>query len=113
LINDLADLIVELVKRKAKGVYNVAGRDRLSKYSFAEQLAQTFDHSTANIIRSRASKQQPDIARPDDLSLAYGKLERLIERPVPTVTEGLARLRLLEEVGWPEQLRKAVGGVQV
>jgi len=112
LINDLADLIVELVKRKAKGVYNVAGRDRLSKYSFAEQLAETFDHSTAKIIRSRASDQQLDIARPGDLSLAYGKLETLIERPVPTVVEGLVRLRLLEEKGWPEKLRKAIGGVK-
>jgi len=112
LINDLTDLIIELVRRRATGVYNLAGRDRLSKYSFAEQLAQTFGHSTANIIRSRASEQRTGAARPDDLSLAYGKLESLIERPVPTVAEGLAKLRALEEEGWPAQLRKSVGGVK-
>ena len=112
LINDLVELIIEMVERQATGVYNIAGRDRLSKYSFAERLAQTFGYGTENIDQTFASEQQTDVVRPSDLSMNCSKLERLIGRPVPTVDEGLARLRLLENEGRPKQLRKAARGVE-
>ena len=106
-INDLAELIVEMIGRRATGIYNIAGRDRLSKYSFALQLAETFGYRTENIDQKRASEQQTVVVRPDDLSISCDKLERLIGRPVPTVAEGLSKLWVLGKDGWPEKLRRA------
>jgi dTDP-4-dehydrorhamnose reductase len=73
-------------------------------------LAQTFGYGTANISQALASENQTNVPRPDDLSLDYEKLEILLGKPVPAVADGLARLRSLEEAGWPEKLRNAVGG---
>lgn len=48
--------------------------------------------------------------RPRDLSLASDKAVARLGCPLPSLMEGLARLRLLEEAGWPAQLAAAVGG---
>jgi len=110
LANDLVALVLALLDAGAEGVYHVGGRDRVSKYEFALQLAEAFD-CAPDSIRPVEMKAKPLRApRPQDLSLASDKAAVRLGHPMPGLREALERLRLLGEAGWPAQLAAAVGG---
>lgn len=107
LINDLVDLLLELVQRGIRGVIHAAGSERVSKHDFAIQLAQVFG-CVAGQIRPISVDAFPFTAkRPKDMSLSTAKVSRLLGRPMPTVIEGLTRLKRLEEKGWTIQMSHA------
>ena len=43
LVEPLVDTVHELVQRKASGIFNVVGDDRISKYDFGLKLAREFN----------------------------------------------------------------------
>lgn len=112
LANDLVALVLALVDTGAEGVYHVGGRDRVSKYEFALRLAEAFDCAPDSIQPIEMEAKPLGAPRPRDLSLASDKAAARLARPMPGLGDGLERLRLLEEAGWPAQLAAAVGGPQ-
>lgn len=109
LANDLVTLILDLIDTGAEGVYHVVGRDRLSKYEFAIELAEIFGCAPDPIRAVRMDAKPLRAVRPRDLSLASDKAAARLGHPMPGVRESLKRLRLLEEAGWPGLLAAAVG----
>jgi dTDP-4-dehydrorhamnose reductase len=108
LINDLVELILGLVGRGAKGIFHVTGGDRLSKYDFAIKLAEVFNYPKDK-IRAISVETFPFKAhRPKDMSLSSEKAEKYLGMHMPTVAEGLERLRCLESEGLREALAKAI-----
>jgi len=108
LINGLVDLVLELIARGATGIFHVAGGERLSKYSFALQVAEVFGYPK-NGIRAISFEDFPFKARrPKDMSLSSRKAESVLQVRMPTVAEGLERLHRLRGKGWQEALQKAI-----
>lgn len=107
LMNDLAEIILELVAAGACGLYHVAGGERLSKYDFARRIADVFSLSPTRIQPTSVEEVRLQAARPKDMSLRTDKVARFLGRQMPTANEGLKRLRWLRENGWPH----AVDGV--
>jgi len=96
------------VHHQARGIYHVAGRERISKYQFAQSLAHVFDYP-ADCLEVSTLAAHPLLAqRPHDMSLSVSKVSRELNRMMPDVNEGLRRLKRLGEQGWRRQLAKAV-----
>ncbi len=100
LINDLGEIILELVADTASGLYHVAGQERLSKYDFASRIAEVFSIPDPRIQPISVEEMSLRAVRPKDMSLRTDKVARFLGRQMPMVSEGLARLRWLEETGW-------------
>ena len=112
LINDLIDSVLALLDRRATGVYNVAGRERLSKLAFALELAKIFGLDTLKIHDVSVDSVSFRARRPQDMSLSTEKAARLLGAPLPNVVQGLNRLQALERAGWPTVIAGALGTVQ-
>lgn len=93
LIEELAHTVMELVEKKASGIFNVVGNERLSKYDFGKRVAEVFELD-ASLIRPDQFAQRKDlVARPFDLSLSNQKTSKLLNRKFAGVTEGIQRLK--------------------
>lgn len=108
LVNDLADALFTLVERDARGVLHVAGGERVSKYEFAVRAADVFTLSPRAVRAVTADTVTLRAARPRDMSLSCRRAEAALGRALPTVREGLARLKALREAGWPATLEAAI-----
>ena len=108
LINDLIDVMTELLGRGATGIFHVGGSERLTKYDFALQIAEVFDHPR-DAIRAISVQNFPFRAkRPRDMSLSSGKAEQYLGIEMPAVKEGLHRLKKLEMEGRRAAVEKAM-----
>jgi len=110
LINDLVDLIPPLVDCDAAGVFNLAGRDRVSRYDFALNLAETFQHSKDGIRAISLEDLPLKARRAKDMSVSSEKAERFLGTRMPHLEDGLSRLKQLAFEGLPAALEDAVRG---
>ncbi|TRZ99022.1 MAG: SDR family oxidoreductase [Nitrospiraceae bacterium] len=109
LINDLVDVIEELIQCKESGIFNVASRDRISKFEFGMRLEKLFGRSPGAVLEPVSVGMIEGLAhRPLDMSLNTQKVARLLGKPMPTVEAGLKRLKELELQGWPELAYKSL-----
>ena len=110
LVNDLIDLIVKLVDSDATGTINLGGADRVSKYEFALELAQRFDYPTEKINPVSMDTFDFKATRPKDMSLRSSKAESILNKPMPSLTTSLIRLKELRFGHWHETLELAIAG---
>lgn len=108
LINDLVELIIQLFQAKETGIYHVAGRDRMSKYDYAIEMARVFGLPADNIRKTSLNDFQFKAQRPTDMSLSSEKMEKCLGVKMPTVVEGLEKLKRLGETGWAQSLEQAI-----
>ena len=82
-----------LMERKANGIFNIGGKDAISRYEFAKLLAETFEMNGAK-IKSVSQKDIPGMAesRPANLTLDLGKIKALGFK-VRGVAEELGEIR--------------------
>ena len=111
LINDLVEAMTELIVRDTVGIFHIAGGDRLSKYTFAKQLAKVFNYPQEG-IRDISVEDFPFRAkRPKDMSLSSKKTEQHLGVRMPPVKDSLIRLRELEARGYRARVEDAVNTV--
>jgi dTDP-4-dehydrorhamnose reductase len=111
LINDLSDLILTLAARGATGTYHVAGGERVTKFEFAVQMAETFGAREPDIRQASVAGFPFRAVRPRDMSLNCREIEELMGIRMPGVRQGLERLRALRAEGWGRAVRAAAGEV--
>ncbi len=80
LVDDLIEDILDLVRKDARGVFNVVGNQTVTKYSFGKLLLQRFRLNDLNIEKDYLSKRTGLVPRPLDMSLSREKLNRIIGR---------------------------------
>jgi dTDP-4-dehydrorhamnose reductase len=105
LINDLVAAIFELIEMKAplNETILVAGPELLSRYEFAQRLAQTFGLPEAN-IRSTPFDSTPQAAfTPKRLRLDTSKAARILKTPMRGIDDGLRAMVALAEEGYRER----------
>ncbi len=105
LANDLADALGRLVERPTPGIFHVAGRERCSRYEFACAVATAFGHDPSAVRTGRLAEASLTAPRPPDASLDVSKYERTFGVTLPTLVEGLARLRCLRDAGYPARVK--------
>lgn len=90
-VEDLAELILELVPRDAKGTFHVAARDSCTKYEFAHRLGRALHLATSQIMPILLQDAGFRAKRPRDTSLCVGKCEGFLGREMPAVQDGIDR----------------------
>lgn len=97
LNTNLAQMVLEAADLRLRGIYNLAGATRVSRYDYALELARVFDLDSNLIVPSRMADLKWDARRPIDSSLDTAKAKReLAEKPLP-LNEALGALK--SEVG--------------
>lgn len=91
-VQDLSEVILALLKTDLCGVYHVASSDACTKYDFICKFAEIFQYKQANIVKSPVASFNFPASRPLNTSLDASKLATDLNRPMPTILEGLESL---------------------
>ena len=94
LVDNLAQIIIEAVQKDLQGLYHASGNERISRYEFARQIAETFHLSPRLIKPIKMSQLTAWIAkRPKDSSLNTDKIQKQLKTKPLNITDGLNRMK--------------------
>ncbi len=99
LANDLAGWLWHLLDSGLGGIFNLGGRTCLSKYEFGVKLAQAFGLDESLIQPAAVADGALGAARTRALCLDSSRIERVLESPLPTIDEGMGRLKAMAADG--------------
>ena len=93
LVNNLAEIILELIQKDTNGIYHTAGDSALNRYEMAIKCAEVFDMDKS-LISSIENLEQTAI-RPKNAGLDISKLKSLIgsDLSVYNLEDGLKYMR--------------------
>jgi dTDP-4-dehydrorhamnose reductase len=89
-VGDLVERVRALVLHGARGLFHVAGRDRVSKFEFGQRLADAAGLSLVHARRGSIETAGLAADRPRDMSIASSRLGELVLSP-PGCADGLQR----------------------
>jgi hypothetical protein len=99
LIEELANIVMQLLSHNANGIFNVVGNERISKLEFGIKLARRFGLDTGLIGSVSFSDRKDLIKRPTDLSLSNQKTISLLNKTFGNIDENINRLYEQEKNG--------------
>ncbi len=102
----LAQATHDLIALKAKGIFNIVGGQRLSKFNFGLKLAKEFDLNENLIKATQISKQSLLVKRPLDMSLSNKKAVGFLGRDFGTIDDHISRLEQQQKNGMAMELGK-------
>ncbi|MDJ0895358.1 MAG: SDR family oxidoreductase [Alphaproteobacteria bacterium] len=91
-ISTLASIIGECAAKRVMGVYNAGCRAGASKADFARAVCGRLGLSTESARCGRSSEVPLRAPRPADLRMESSRLEAVLGKPLPTLTEEIAKL---------------------
>ncbi len=110
LVNDLSHILFAMMDWGLHGLFHVAGRDSLSKFSFALKVAEVFDLDPG-LVRPGLSGQSPLVAkRAQKNSLNPHRVEQILGMDMPGVDDGLRRFRHFRDSGFLAGFKGLAGG---
>ena len=90
---NLAEIAIEVAEKNLQGLYHASGRERISRYEFAKQIARTFNLNADLVKPVKMSQLTAWIAkRPKDSSLNTGKIQKQLKTKPLNITEGLNKM---------------------
>ena len=104
LVERVVTIVHSLVKKRAKGVFNVVGSERLSKFEFGLRVADVFGLNKDLIERGAIARMPELVRRPKDMSLSCEKVVDALNEEVGSVDEHLRRLNEQEINGHAKEL---------
>lgn len=105
LVNHLAELLLRVLGAGLSGIYHIASRDSITKYELGVRLAQAFELDSSLIKPAKSEDAGLRAARPKDLSLQVGRIERDLKVTMPGTRDDVADFRALELGGYRERLK--------
>lgn len=88
--DNFAEILLEMVKKDLRGVYHVAGSERISRYEFALKIAETFSLDVNLVKPIKMSELMVWVAkRPKDSSLCIDTIRKRLKTRLLNVQEGL------------------------
>jgi dTDP-4-dehydrorhamnose reductase len=94
LNTNLAEMTLEVAERRLTGTYHTCGATRVSRFEFAQLIAQTFDLDKSLIDPARSSDFNWPAKRPTDSSLDTSKAQQILQKKPLEINEALKRLKL-------------------
>jgi len=105
LVEPFVYTVHELVNKKAKGIFNVVGDDRISKYDFGLRLAKEFNLDNGLIDEGKIIDKPSLVNRPHDMSLSNQKVSNYLGRKMGGLDEHISKLRVQEVYGLAKELQ--------
>jgi len=97
LADNLAEVILRIVRIDATGLYHIAGSERISRYGFAMQTAEVFGLDRSLITPVKMQDFNVWVAkRPRDSSLSVDKAKHELNVSLLDVREGLRNMRRIK-----------------
>ncbi len=94
LNSNLADMTLEVAERKLTGIFHLCGATRVSRFEFAELIAEQFGLDESLIEPVESSQFSWPAKRPMDSSLDTSKAQQVLENKPLEIGEALKRLQL-------------------
>ena len=94
-IQKLISAIYDLVKLDACGIYNVVGKQRVSKFEFGQKIAKIFDFDESLIVPVSMNCLKTEAPRPRDMSLCTHKLFGKVGYDLGSVDDNITSLKEL------------------
>lgn len=106
LVNTLADIMLAMLGRGARGLYHVASDRALSKYEFALAVAGVFGFPSESIVPTvlGTALKAP---RPRNTALDASRVHRELGVVLPAVVGDVRRFRWLRDTGYVDRLKAA------
>jgi dTDP-4-dehydrorhamnose reductase len=101
-VNDLANLIINMIRKDLNGLYHVVSSECISKYDFGVRLARMFALDPTLITPSSVTKAGLVAARSPKLTLKSDKLAKALGETIPDLTHGLSRFHTQYTNGYRE-----------
>jgi dTDP-4-dehydrorhamnose reductase len=89
----MAEMIMEILEKRTKGIFHLAGATRLSRYEFAGHLAETFNLNSKYIVPIQSRQFKSVAKRPRDSSLNIKKAEQTLTSKPLEIHEALEKMR--------------------
>tara|TARA_B100000989_G_scaffold129297_1_gene96053 strand:+ start:231 stop:2297 length:2067 start_codon:yes stop_codon:yes gene_type:complete len=93
-VEELKNQIFKLIKLNAKGIFNVASNERISKYNFGCQIAKIFGYSEELVFKASINNYKNLTKRPREMSLSNHKLNTFTGGTVPSIEKQLEKLKI-------------------
>ena len=105
LIDPLVHNVHELVQKGAKGIFNMVGDDRISKYDFGLKLAREFNLDNSLIKDGKIIDKPSLVNRPDDMSLSNKKVSNYLGKKMGGLDQHILKLKAQEANGLAQELQ--------
>lgn len=109
LVNDLAEIILQMMEKRLSGIYHVAASESCSKFEFARQVAGIFGFNMDLIQPVSVNDSMLHAPRPKNTTLNTSKISKVLNRPMPTPTDGILRMKSLFALKIVDRLRSIIG----
>ena len=104
LVNDLADLLLEMAQKGLSGIYHTVSSECISKYDFGMAIARQFGLDGSLISPTSWKEGGLTARRSPNLTLSTEKLAAALGRPLPGIQTGIQRFHELFTAGYPERI---------
>ncbi len=105
LIDPLVHNVHELVQKGAKGIFNMVGDDRISKYDFGLKLAREFNLDNSLIKDGKIIDKPSLVNRPHDMSLSNKKVSNYLGKKMGGLDQHILKLKAQEMSGLSQELQ--------
>lgn len=105
LVNDLADLLLEMLASQLAGIYHIGASQACSKYEFALSIADVFSLDRDLICATSIEDSRLQAARAKNTSLQTRKIVHAMNGPMPDIMMGLHRFKALLDSGYATKLK--------
>ena len=105
-VGDLADTLVDMLKKSLSGVYHVVGSRAITKYDFGRAIAEQFGFDAGLINPISVSDAGLAAKRSQNLRLSINKLSTALGREIPDFSTGLVKFYTQYQQGYPQKIRR-------
>ena len=85
----LIDLLNKLIIKNSKGIFNIVGNERISKYMFGMLISEFLEIKNPNIIKDSIQNAKLKAKRCEDLSLSNNKIKKTLNIKIPNLKRQL------------------------
>lgn len=85
----LIDLLKKLITKNSKGIFNLVGDERISKYQFGNLIANILNIKKPNILKESIDHAKLKAKRCKDLSLSNFKIKKILKLKIPSLKDQL------------------------
>jgi dTDP-4-dehydrorhamnose reductase len=110
LVNDLCTILLRMIESDLAGIFHVFAANCMSKYEFGVKVAREFGLPSGLIEPVEVEEMGLAAKRPKKLCLSTMKVEQVMQIQLPTIEQGISRLKELGQSGHPERLKAMLGG---
>ena len=93
LNTNLARMTLEIIEKRLRGTFHLSGATRISRYDFAQMVAQTFNLDASLIVPTLTRDFSWTAKRPRDSSLNSAKAQQILENKPLTIEHALQEMK--------------------